>query len=72
MFRRRGIAATLLAHAFRAVAAAGADEVTAEYDVTNRASHALAVRLGARRLDTTVELVYEPALVRVQEVAHGC
>lgn len=62
--RRRGIAAALLARALRAVAETGAEDVTAEYDVLNRASHALAERLGARRLGTTLELVHEPEEVR--------
>jgi RimJ/RimL family protein N-acetyltransferase len=62
--RRRGIAAALLARALRAVAETGAEDVTAEYDVSNRASHALAERLGARRLGTTLELVHEPEEVR--------
>jgi RimJ/RimL family protein N-acetyltransferase len=65
--RRRGTALALLAHALRAVAANGADSVTAEHDETNRASRALALRLGARRVGTTLELVYES----VEEVARA-
>lgn len=59
-YRRRGIASALLACALQAVAATGATTVTAEHDLANRASAMLAARLGARRLDTTLELVYEP------------
>jgi RimJ/RimL family protein N-acetyltransferase len=59
--RRRGTALALLAHALRAVAEAGAESVTAEHDETNRASRAVALRLGARRVGTTLQLVYEPA-----------
>jgi RimJ/RimL family protein N-acetyltransferase len=64
--RRRGIGAALLAEALRAVQAAGAAEVTSEHDLENRASSAMAERLGARRIGVTLELVYEP---RVREAS---
>lgn len=59
--RRQGIASALLAHALGAVRSSGADVVTADYDVSNRASTRLAAKLGARRVGTQVELLYEPA-----------
>jgi RimJ/RimL family protein N-acetyltransferase len=58
--RRQGIAWALIAHALRAVETTGATEVRTEYDLENHASRTLAERLGARRVDTEVELVYEP------------
>jgi len=58
--RRQGIAAVLIAHALRAVETTGATEVTTEYDLTNDASRTLLERLGARRIGTEIELVYEP------------
>jgi RimJ/RimL family protein N-acetyltransferase len=58
--RRQGIASALVANALEAVEATGATEVTMEYDLENVASRTLAERLGARRLGTEVELVYEP------------
>lgn len=58
--RRQGIASVLIAHALRAVERTGATEVTTEYDLTNDASRTLLERLGARRIGTEVELVYEP------------
>lgn len=69
-FRRRGIGAALLARAFAAVAATGAETITAEYDTENRASHALALHLGARRVGTVIELVYEPHAV-VEGAVHA-
>jgi RimJ/RimL family protein N-acetyltransferase len=62
--RRQGIASALLAHALRAVHSTGAAEVTMEHDLRNDASRTLAERLGARRLGTTIELVYEPEPAR--------
>lgn len=59
-YRRRRIASALIANALEAVRAAGATEVTMEYDVENVASRTLAERLGTRRLGTRIELVYEP------------
>ena len=64
--RRRGIGSTLVAQALRAVHVAGAAEVRTEYDLTNIGSRALFERIGARRLRTVVELVYEP---RVREAS---
>ena len=58
--RRQGIASVLMAHALRAVERTGATEVTTEYDLTNDASRTLLERLGARRIGTEIELVYEP------------
>jgi len=58
--RRRGIASALIAGALEAVRASGASEVTTEYDLENVASRTLFERLGARRLGTRIELVYEP------------
>jgi RimJ/RimL family protein N-acetyltransferase len=58
--RRQGIGAALLRHALGPVADTGAEVVTAEHDLTNVASRALLERLGASRLGTTVELVYDP------------
>jgi RimJ/RimL family protein N-acetyltransferase len=58
--RRRGIALALLARALEGVAELGAEDVTAEHDVTNAASRALAERLGACRLGTSVEFVFDP------------
>jgi GNAT superfamily N-acetyltransferase len=58
--RRQGIASALISHALRAVETTGATEVTTEYDLTNDASRTLVERLGARRIGTTVELVFEP------------
>ena len=56
-YRRRGIASTLLARAFRVVYERGETEVTAEVDDTNSLSVSLLLRLGARRLGGTIELV---------------
>lgn len=58
--RRQGIAWALIARALRAVETTGASEVTTEYDLTNDASRTLLERLGARRIGTTVELLFEP------------
>jgi RimJ/RimL family protein N-acetyltransferase len=58
--RRRGLASALIARALQAVHALGASEVTLEYDLENVASRTLFERLGARRLGTRIELVYEP------------
>jgi RimJ/RimL family protein N-acetyltransferase len=62
--RRRGIGSMLVAQALRAVHAAGAAEVRTEYDLANSGSRALFEGIGARRLRTVLELVYEP---RVRE-----
>ena len=62
--RRRGIGSMLVAQALRAVHAAGAAEVRTEYDLTNSGSRVLFEGIGARRLRTVLELVYEP---RVRE-----
>ena len=59
-YRRRGIASALIAGALDAVRTTGAPEVTMEYDLENVGSRTLAERLGARRLGTRIELVYEP------------
>ncbi len=56
-YRRRGIASTLLARAFRVVYERGETDVTAEVDATNSPSVSLLTRLGARRLGGTIELV---------------
>jgi ribosomal protein S18 acetylase RimI-like enzyme len=69
--RGRGIGSALLALALRAVEATGADEVTMEHDVANEASSSLADRLGARRIRTVLELVYEPASAHAREAAHA-
>lgn len=58
--RRRGIGSALLAHALRAVRASGAAEVRTEYDLANSGSRALLERIGADRVRTVVELLYEP------------
>jgi RimJ/RimL family protein N-acetyltransferase len=68
--RRRGIGTALLADGLRAVAETGADFVTAEHDVANRASCRLAERLGAHRLGTTLELAFEP-FVTAKEAVHA-
>jgi RimJ/RimL family protein N-acetyltransferase len=60
-YRRRRIASALIANTLEAVRTTGATEVTMEYDLANVASRTLAERLGARRLGTRIELVYEPA-----------
>jgi RimJ/RimL family protein N-acetyltransferase len=54
--RRRGLASTLLAAAFAAVAEQGVTSVVAEVDVNNVASRTLLSRIGARRTGGTVEL----------------
>jgi RimJ/RimL family protein N-acetyltransferase len=59
-WRRRGIASALLAEALRAVRALGASEVASGHDVANEASRGLFERLGALRVSTVLELVYEP------------
>jgi ribosomal protein S18 acetylase RimI-like enzyme len=56
-YRRRGLASLLLARAFGVLHQRGKSEVTAEVDDTNAASRALLLRLGARRVDGSVELV---------------
>lgn len=56
-YRRRGLAGLLLARAFGVLHQRGKNEVTAEVDDTNAASRALLLRLGARRVDGSVELV---------------
>lgn len=55
--RRRGLASTLLARAFRVLHGRGKTEVTAEVDDTNTPSLSLLLRLGARRGGGSVELV---------------
>jgi RimJ/RimL family protein N-acetyltransferase len=59
-YRRRGIGSALLASALPPVRETGATDVTAEHDLTNEASSAIAERFGARRTGITVELVFEP------------
>lgn len=56
-YRRRGLASILLGRAFGVLHQRGRSEVTAEVDDTNSASRALLQRLGARRVDGSVELV---------------
>ena len=56
-YRRRGLASFLLARAFGALHQRGKGEVTAEVDDTNAACRALLLRLGATRVDGSVELV---------------
>jgi GNAT superfamily N-acetyltransferase len=73
--RRQGIAAALLRQALGAVRTSGATEVTTEYDLENEASASLLARLGARRLGTQIELLYDPLRDRteappVQEHSH--
>ena len=58
-YRRRGLASVLLARAFRALHERGNTEVTAEVDDTNSPSRSLLMRLGARRIGGTVELVLQ-------------
>jgi GNAT superfamily N-acetyltransferase len=60
-YRRRGLASVLLARAFRAVHERGKTEVTAEVDDTNTPIRSLLMRLGARRIAGTVELVVQLA-----------
>ena len=59
--RRRGIAAGLLAQVFGVLAERGVETITSEVDVTNVASNALMLRLGARAVSSSVELVRESA-----------
>jgi RimJ/RimL family protein N-acetyltransferase len=59
-YRRRGIAAALVADALAAMRTSGATELTMEYDLQNVAARTLAERLGARRLGVRIELLYEP------------
>lgn len=56
-YRRRGIAAALIAEVFARLEERGVDEVSTEIDETNAASRALFEKLGARRTGTTVELI---------------
>ena len=56
-YRRRGVAAALLAEVFARLEERGVDEVSTEIDETNPASRALFEGLGARRTGTSVELV---------------
>lgn len=58
-YRRRGFASVLLARAFRALHERGKTEVTAGVDDTNTPSLSLLMRLGARRIAGTVELVMQ-------------
>jgi ribosomal protein S18 acetylase RimI-like enzyme len=60
--RRRGIGRTLLRHALAAVEAQGRTDVVTDFDVRNEASRSLADRLGARRIGTRLELVFEPGV----------
>jgi ribosomal protein S18 acetylase RimI-like enzyme len=55
--RRNGVARALLGRAFAVLHAQGEDGATCEVDVTNVASNALMIGLGARRDGGTVELV---------------
>ena len=56
-YRRRGVAAALLAEVFARLEERGIDEVSTEIDETNTASRALFEKLGARRTGTSVELI---------------
>jgi ribosomal protein S18 acetylase RimI-like enzyme len=56
-YRRRGLASTLLARAFRVLHERGQAVVTAEADDTNLASRSLLLRLGAQRQAGFVEIV---------------
>lgn len=56
-YRRRGIARALLAEVFARLEERGIYEVSTEIDETNTASRALLEGLGARRTDTSVELI---------------
>jgi GNAT superfamily N-acetyltransferase len=56
-YRRRGLASTLLARAFRVLHERGQTVVTAEADDANLASTSLLLRLGARRQAGFVEVV---------------
>ena len=58
-YRRRGLASVLLARAFRVLHERGKSEVTAEVDDTNSPSRSLLMRLGARRISGTAELVLQ-------------
>lgn len=58
--RRRGIARSLLAAAFRVLADHHVEAVTTEIDVANDASNALMASLGATRFGGYVELALEP------------
>jgi len=60
-YRRRGLASVLLARAFRVLNERGTTEVTAEVDDTNSPSRSLLMRLGARRISGTIELVWPRA-----------
>ncbi len=55
--RRRGLASTLLARAFRVLHERGEADVTTEVDDTNTASRELLLRLGARRCGGSVEVI---------------
>jgi RimJ/RimL family protein N-acetyltransferase len=55
--RRRGLASTLLAQAFRVLNERGKTEVTADVDDANVASRALARRPGAGREGGSVEIL---------------
>lgn len=61
-YRRRGVARALAAAALRAVAAAGAGSVVAEYDRTNAASAALAAGVDAEVVGESVEFTSETPL----------
>jgi GNAT superfamily N-acetyltransferase len=56
-YRRNGLASVLLARSFRSRHARGKIVVTAEVDVTKRASKALVSKLGARRTHGFAEMV---------------
>lgn len=58
-YRRRGLASVLLARTFRVLHERGKTEVTAEVDDTNSPSRSLLMRLGARRISGTAELVMQ-------------
>jgi ribosomal protein S18 acetylase RimI-like enzyme len=60
-YRRRGLASTLLARAFRVLHARGQTVVTAEADDANPAARSLLLRLGARRQAGFVEVVRRAA-----------
>jgi RimJ/RimL family protein N-acetyltransferase len=57
-YRRQGLAMALLARGFAPLTDRSLDHVVCEVDVTNTASNSVMARLGARRSDGGLELVY--------------